>query len=184
MGQYYNAVTQDKDGKMTVYSMQTTKWNGRNYDEYNGLKLTEHSWWKNDFCKALSEKLVDNPMKVAWVGDYSEKEELIDAGIDVELFKSTEEVKIEPSYFSLDSVAFLVNLDKKQFVDLKKYKERSNDDGWTLYPLSILTAIGNGRGGGDYRHDDLLVGSWAFDTVYFTNELPQGLEEIEPEFHD
>ena len=39
----------------------------------------------------------------------------------------------------------------------------------------LLTAIGNGRGGGDY-HDEYpnfdIVGSWAMNEIYFTYSLP------------
>jgi large subunit ribosomal protein L21 len=63
--------------------------------------------------------------------------------------------------------------DKKLFVDLKQYKADSIKDGWCIFPISILTALGNGRGGGDYEGSDMdKVGSWAFDSVYFTNKTP------------
>ena len=76
----------------------------------------------------------------------------------------------------------LVNHDKNQFVDLKKYKEKSTVDGWCIFPISLLTALGNGRGGGDYHKDDPLVGSWAFDTISLTDQPVTGMEEIEPVF--
>ena len=43
---------------------------------------------------------------------------------------------------------------------------------WIYTPISLLTAIGNGRGGGDYRRDNSLVGYWAGDEVYLSESKP------------
>lgn len=42
------------------------------------------------------------------------------------------------------------------------------NNGWTVHPLPLLTAEGNGRGGGDYHEqnpDIELVGTWARDSI-------------------
>ena len=52
-------------------------------------------------------------------------------------------------------------------------------DGWILHPLSLLTAVGNGRGGGDYpenRVDYYMVGAWAGNTLEITDKVPDGYE--------
>lgn len=41
-----------------------------NFD--NGLKLMEHSWVGNRFVNAVMYEMVDNPVRLAWVGDYSD----------------------------------------------------------------------------------------------------------------
>jgi hypothetical protein len=42
-----------------------------------------------------------------------------------------------------------------------------------FHPLPILTAEGNGRGGGDYRGaDEDLVGTWARDVISVEMEAP------------
>ena len=184
MGQYYKIVFKTADGKLTVNDRKLKGDNG-----YVMAKLLEHSWWRNPTCKALADLIVDNPTKVCWVGDYAEDEECQALGFDRETVwgDNAVNVPLEPASprFSLSRYAFLVNHDKRQFVDLKKYRKASMDkDGWCLFPVSILTALGNGRGGGDYPHDDPLVGSWAFDTIEITNskDKVEGMEEIEPVF--
>ena len=44
---------------------------------------------------------------------------------------------------------------------------------WTYSPISILTAIGNGRGCGDYHKDNQMVGYWAGDMVYLSTTKPE-----------
>ena len=41
-----------------------------------------------------------------------------------------------------------------------------------LYPVSLLTAVGNGKGGGDYGwYNKQLVGIWAFDLISIEDEV-------------
>jgi len=171
MGQYYKIIT--RTAKETKVYDRSIKGDG----EYVLAKLLEHSWWENPTCKALAASLVDKPTKVCWCGDYAEPDETKALGFDFEQVwgedDKDQQLDPAPDDFSLDNLAFLVNKDKKLFVDLKQYKADSTQDGWCIFPLSILTALGNGRGGGDYEGSGMeLVGSWAFDSVYFTNKTP------------
>ena len=198
MGQYYHVITKDNNGQQTVYNMQTTKFTGDNFREYNGLKLMEHSYWKNPFCVALAEKLVDKPMRVCWCGDYAEEDEAEAVGFKYSDIWSdnAKEVAIEPSDFDMDSVAFLVNKTKGEYIDLKKYYKKSvftakwKDESWDMciFPIALLTALGNDRGGGDYHEgagtDFDKVGRWAFDEIYLTNSLPENLTELEVMFKE
>lgn len=43
------------------------------HDYDNGLKLMEHSYLGNDFVNAVSLKIYYQPMRVAWIGDYSDQ---------------------------------------------------------------------------------------------------------------
>jgi len=53
---------------------------------------------------------------------------------------------------------------------------------FVLHPIPILTAIGNGKGGGDYKGYDMgWVGVWALDPISF---LPEGSELPEGEWAD
>lgn len=172
----------NRENEQVVYNVQLE--NG----EFNGNKLMEHSWWYNDFSSALSEKLVDNPTKVAWVGDYAAEEECEALGFFYrDVWEKKCSISLKKTNFELDSVKYLINNDKLQYVDLEKYKAMSDNDGWIIFPLSLLVAIGNGRGGGDY-HDVYpnfdLVGSWAFDEVYFSNILPENYKELEVFFKE
>jgi hypothetical protein len=77
--------------------------------------------------------------------------------------------KYEHKYRSITlaplTAKYLVNHDKKQFVD--KTKVPKDSDGWQIHPLPLLTCEGNLRGGGDFRGEDVnkLVGSWARDMI-------------------
>jgi hypothetical protein len=182
MGQYYKVIVR-KDGKDTIYDRKV-----EGNDGYTLAKLTEFCWCGNSFCRSLAQTLLDSPGKVCFVGDYAKKEECEALGFDYDAVWG-EDAKCSKSpaeLLDLAKVAYLVNGDKRQYVSLGKYLADSTDgDGWALFPLGILTALGNGRGGGDYHKEDPLVGSWAFDSVYFTNSAPPGdYEEIRPVFID
>lgn len=69
---------------------------------------------------------------------------------------------------------YVVNLEKREFLhphhlgDGFKLMEFGNSACGTMTALAILLGIsssGGGRGGGDFRYDDPLVGSWAGDRI-------------------
>ena len=65
----------------------------------------------------------------------------------------------------------------------------SDGDKWCMHPLSLLTAIGNGYGGGDYRSPTLastfeLVGYWAWDEINITDNIPENYELLQPIFKE
>ena len=60
-------------------------------------------------------------------------------------------------------IRFLINDSKKLYIDLW---DAPCVDGYTVHPLPLLTAEGNGRGGGDYDGLDMnLIGSWSRDFI-------------------
>ena len=161
MGQYYNILIQKKDNsRIQAYD--------RTIDgEYTMAKLMEHSWWLNDMVNAIAEKLLNNPCRVAWMGDYAD---------DSELYRKAwgENVKydmLHKTNFLMDRY-YLVNHDKKLVMDCWEYliqNAKKCDDEWCdiIHPLPLLTAQGNNRGGGDY-HSDVSqdqVGSWSWDLI-------------------
>lgn len=95
---------------------------------------------------------------------------------------------------------YLINHTRKAYVDLGEY-QRMN--GWTekwkdrdgvlheywsaIHPLPLLTACGNGRGGGDYHEkypDYGKVGTWAFDLIEFASYKPIGYTKEEYHFKE
>lgn len=83
--------------------------------------------------------------------------------------------------FILDN-KFLCNHTKHLYIDLNKYKEKSIDIyGWVINPIPLLTAVGNGNGGGDYwsevHKED--VGSWAFDIISVKDKPLRGCKEVD-----
>lgn len=155
---------------------------------FSGLKLMEHSWMENDYVNGVVERIWDDPCRVAWVGDYA------DAAVDG--FPESVYRKVWPrdDDDGLPELAFaerpkvhrtgyLVNHTKGVYLDLERYGNEAGylpewqreGDAWTIHPLPLLTAIGNGRGGGDYRdcypnYD--MVGSWAMDEIEYTEADP------------
>ena len=196
MGQYYNIVTKTnrKNGVYTVYDRSIKKCEG-DKAEYVVAKITEHSWIGNWTMDSLSAKLFKHPMRVAWVGDYADQldeYDIINKDLDyntaMKLYKiawndeGTKFHSLMVTEFEY-SGTMLVNHSKKLYLKMDKYIKASkykeldelNED-WCAHPLSLLTAIGNGLGGGDYSGvNEDEVGIWAFDVVSFENEEDEGI---------
>lgn len=89
--------------------------------------------------------------------------------------KKIETVRYNPN-FKLDG-KFLINLTKKEYLDLSAYKTRSvTDDGWCVNPIPLLTSTGGDQGGGDYHEgliDQHYVGTWAYDELIIKDTLPK-----------
>ncbi len=69
--------------------------------------------------------------------------------------------------------AKLINHTKKLYV---RYDEMRSNDRWIVNPLPLLTACGNGRGGGDYRNqypDYDKIGIWAGDVLSIEFAVPK-----------
>ena len=206
MGQYYMPTLIAENGTVsTLYSHQ--------YD--NGLKHMEHSYIGNRFVNAVLTQLWKHPMKVAWIGDYSDGigGDPYEAKLPYEEFmryygiawgKDEQDYRIHPKarcVVGLDSHAFLVNHTQKCCIDLAGYIRLNKwttagswnngvfdpNDTWEMCinPLPLLTACGNGRGGGDYHDcypDYDKVGTWAFDLIECTDVCPEGYAQYEPCF--
>lgn len=190
MGQYYHVIL-DKGGKRRFYNIQTSAFTGDNYECYQGLKIMEHSWWRNSFMNCIAKELAEGPCRLAWVGDYAEDDECEKFGFKhSDVWGDRGKIKFEkpdaPKDFSLDDYKYLLNRTKGVALDLKSYKEKSESDGWVINPISLLTAIGNGRGGGDYHECNPnfdIVGMWAFDELELVNDLPKGDWEIDNDLY-
>ena len=64
MGQYYYpTILREKNKRF--YSEE---FYSHDYD--NGLKLTEHSYCGNHFVETIMAQLLNNPGRLAWIGDY------------------------------------------------------------------------------------------------------------------
>ena len=189
MGQYYKALYKEKNA---------TEWKG--FDTYHitiGCKLMEHSYIGNLFVTTVKNVLFNNPCQVIWAGDYADHEpdtdknmydlvettSLIEAELPYEDMKQVQNVLKEQLRPEAEKMLYLVNKTKGLYVDYSKVKE--DDYHFRIDPLPLLTAEGNGRGGGDYEgHNMKLVGSWARDVIYVTDKLPEGLVELIPAFEE
>lgn len=174
MGQYYKPV--NTETKEWLYSHA--------YD--SGLKIMEHSWIGNDFVGAVMGLMVEgqpwHESPIVWSGDYYGGEGTDD---EVDYYDQCEDDKqLKPKSMSKEDQkrAILVNHTKKQFV---VYAEMPTADEWTVNPLPLLTACGNGRGGGDYYDqyaDYDKVGIWANDILSIEFSPPAGYDKLVVKF--
>lgn len=179
MGQYYRQAI-EQDGNLDIFDAQVSG------EGLNGVKLMEHSWIGNSFMDAISERIHNKPANIVWCGDYADEPQdfvTID-WINYRTVYPEEHRKIPtldklPKKFDY-SHKYLVNHTNKSYVDFDLYISKCKDkDGWTVHPLSLLTAVGNGRGGGDYYKDCAdyyMVGAWAGNNIEITDKVPDGYE--------
>ena len=169
MGQYYYPIVLDENGKKIIVWMCAHNYN-------NGLKLMEHSYLGNNFVSTfefgLSPEGPHYKSRVVWAGDYADKE----PDQEKNLYQMCDEyTMISPQVKETKMYRYIVNHNKKQFVDKTKVPKQEN---FALHPLPLLTCEGNGRGGGDYRGESPLIGSWARDIISVEEVAPEGFEEL------
>ena len=134
-----------------------------------GLETVKQDIFKNI---TLTEEEIDNLLKITW-------EEGAELG---ELEKSiSKTIKWHELFF--------INHDKKEYIDINEYiKKSTSKDDWTISPF-IMTALGNGQGGGDYIGYNekpfpnfYEIGRWANDLVSLNKERPEGYKELKVYF--
>lgn len=184
MGQYYVPVLKRK-GKITVYDNYLKG----DVECYNGLKLTEHSWLGNRWIDTIASQLYNTKCKVAWIGDYSDHpDELFwEHQDDITFDFVWNHARVRPPYHVVNlKDKFLINHTKKLYIDMKKYIENSIDnDGFVAHPLPLLTAVGNGKGGGDYYGIyEEIVGTWAWDELSIKDKPLKGCKEFNIIFNE
>ncbi len=162
MGQYFKTI--NLDNKQWMQSQ-------------TDITLTGHSWIGNEFVGTVMNLMLKGGLwykkRIVWAGDYY--------GYKVDevyhYSQTAQSDKIHPIVFmdkETQKRAKLVNHTKKLYV---RYDEMPDKDGWVINPLPILTALGNGRGGGDYylsQPDQDKVGIWAGDVLSIEMSVPKG----------
>ena len=149
----------------------------------NGYKLMEHSYIGNEFVEAIETLIRPEGMfyksRLVWAGDYADNEEGVDENLYTQCFNKTNEGKLSyPAESNMSTYRYIVNHTKNQYVIKNPEKP------YTIHPLPLLTAEGTGRGGGDYRGDDELVGTWARDIISVEQECPVGYSKLVCEFSE
>lgn len=196
MGQYYRQLIGDKNGKViAVYNCCSLLPNGKK--DFDGFKLMEHSWIENWFVNGICKRIYNNPLRIVWVGDYAN--EVGDFDLDIpsnpiipdyynawgdEVFPSLIEVDDE---FSIVG-KFLLNHDTHEYIEITDngylYYSQPTDKSpipWVIHPLPLLTAIGNGRGSGDFHEGNYgyeNVGIWAWHLLEIADGAPMEYEEL------
>lgn len=167
------------------------------HDYGNGLKLMEHSYIGNKFVGAVMKLMTKgnkwHKKPIVWCGDYFSEE-----GEEDYYDKVEDNKRLKPYEWMQDieqKKAILVNHTKKEYARFytfpldeikKKVIDRlEGNDEWVINILPLLTALGNGRGGGDYHgiNEDKL-GIWARDILSVEFEVPEGYNELKVEFKE
>ena len=173
MGQYFKPVILGDTPKEGEH--ETVKAWIYSHKYNNGLKLMEHSYQGNDFVSTFEKQLSRTgehyKSRVVWSGDYADNEpdlKIIYEGKEhnANLYSlCNDENEISPKVTSTDEHPYILNHTKKLFVDKNKVPEIKDWEGAKIHPLPLLTCEGNGRGGGDFRGENDLIGSWARDVI-------------------
>lgn len=202
MGQYYYAIIKDtKNNKFII---------GDPHHFNEGLKLMENGYVDSTFTKIVFSMIRNNPMRIAWVGDYAKKDDLKKFGTDENLVDEfiyagyddkniSDDQWLERNYpgsrvMGWFGESLVINHTKKEFFSQDEYWKRnfrfSNPRAeFAIDPLVALIAIGNGKGGGDFwgiGEDE--VGRWATDEIEITSEIgaetlaKDGYKQIYPKF--
>ena len=170
MGQYYTPIILMENGEWFRFL-------SHNYD--NGLKLMEHSYQGNNFINVVLNELVDNPSRLAWVGDYAE---ISDCKSEIQIdFVNQEKISeyYNPPMVENDLPQVYINHSKMEYFVLENVDIVEDNWGCKIHPLPLLTAMGNGYGGGDYRGiNQNLCGIWACDIIEISNNIPNGYIDI------
>lgn len=197
MGQYYHPVILSKRGRSKKNMVRAYM---RSYDYECGAKLMETAYLANTYVRAFEELLVKGSpyykSRVVWAGDYADGEKHLPYVDDrgqtshYNLYDLCDEHnKIQPEQPVYVEWAFemyyvyIVNHTKKEFVDKRNIP--NTEEIWGLHPLPLLTCEGNGRGGGDFRGEHELIGSWARDVISVERERPaKNYKEIIFDLHE
>lgn len=164
MGQYYNAVVELNGNKEVYYHYVD--------GDYMAAKLTEHSYWRNPFVLAIASKFWRTKGRLAWVGDYAEPEDFNwNEAFEDAHTENVERKDLVYNGFCLEGKYF-INHSKKQLIDLDEYKNLLKDIDMIISPVSLLTAVGNNKGSGDFHSGTgyELVGTWAWDEIEITDQ--------------
>ena len=163
MGQYYfGVILAEKSDKEYIRTyLDPTMY-------MNGSKLTEHSYVGNNFMMIVEKLISPSGMfyksRLVWAGDYADPEPNSETNLYTlcqakSPFLSTEQ---DVSY------PYIVNHTKRVYIK----KDRLHGE-VAFHPLPLLTAEGNGLGGGDYYGSNKdMVGTWARDVISMENEAP------------
>lgn len=201
MGQYYKPVVKVDDEVIAIE---------REYlGSYIGGKLTELAWgvdreFVNSVIACLYKKI--EPCKLAFIGDYSSDDECNWFWNKQHNFtwnwawNEQNQKIIRPTSFGpkpfkfvetlipgIKTNKYLVNHTIKQYLDIDKYIHNCGMGLDCLHPVVMLTAVGNGLGGGDYDTDAIdadKVGIWAWDDLNIRGKIPKGYEEFTVVFNE
>ena len=180
MGQYYYGYV-NHNGKIKVFDNRVD-------NDWQGLKLMEHSWWLNSMVGNVVNDLFYNKGQVCWVGDYynddyfgnSENSKQINCSNavlnaigDYTWNKETPKVKCTRKKVRYLNNCLIVNHTKKQilvcddYYEHNKYLEKWDNEEWyeCIHPLPLLTCSASHSGGAYYGINKEQCGIWFNDVL-------------------
>jgi hypothetical protein len=170
MGQYYLAIILGEEGqKPEIIRIYMTPFN-------SGMKLTEHSYLKNNFVNTFESLLAPDGIfyksRIVWAGDYADNEVGQEENLHQIAFNQpNKDFTTKYQALTLEKNQYIINHTKKQYVDKEKHDK--------YHPLPLLVAEGNGRGGGDYHGiNQDIIGSWSRDVISVENKIPDDYVEF------
>lgn len=159
------------------------------FDYGNTFKLMEHSWVGNYFVNCAVAALQDmGEAEVIHMGDYAE-----DVGVDHEKYDKvwgTNEdgvdlytnLRCRDLYeFDKGEQVFIVCEERGEYIRycFDSPVDKYGQPAWYVNTFALLTALGNGLGGGDYwGQNPHMVGIWAGKKLKVVKEEPVGLKKI------
>lgn len=203
MGQYYEFMIGNKNGrqrrlfmpfKNTGFKLMEFSWFGN----------------ERNVPLALGKMIYKKSHRLVTIGDYTGNEDYkfpsipskIERPQKKEAWPKPNDNNAEKRIKRLDEISydefcdfdkFLVNHDTKEYLDMKRYIKNAimemddrNFRGFMMcraipHPLTLLTAIGNGRGWGDFikgckGSED--VGKWAWNLLSYEDVPPKDYKEV------
>jgi hypothetical protein len=180
MGQYFKPIILGEQPQEGQHETVVAWMYSHKYD--NGLKLMEHSYQGNNFVSTFEKELTRRgshyKSRVVWAGDYADVEpgvKIIQEGeeYDANLYSlCDDDNEVKPADGNTKDYPYILNHSKKLFVDKNKVPEIQDWKGAKIHPLPLLTCEGNGLGGGDFRGEHVLIGSWARDVISVEKDNP------------
>ena len=188
MGQYYLPYVKTGN-KITVFNNEVD-------GDYNGLKLMEHSYWRNEFVGNVINYLYYNRSRVCWVGDYYDEGIAYPSQIDSEEHvkqighrvwadgqKLTECHKKD--VMTLDD-KILVNHTQKIFIRGNDFFGRNKwvetwegkDYECCINPLPLLTCTASHSGGSYYGVNREECGSWFYDKLEVIDDNKEEINNL------
>lgn len=203
MGQYYKTIIVSAnidETKKIVYVDDDCNFK----QGYIGLKLMEHSFLGNEWTDSIARLMYHTKIRMAEVGDYADEYPVYELAYNNNVKKTCLDIENISNGFETyktyddngDFIPFaykgkyLINWDKKIYINFDEYIPLSKvdwDDDCSVSPFNLLTALGNGRGGGDYwesRPNYKYIGSWAWDVISIEDTPPADFTEYPIYFTD
>jgi len=188
MGQYWTPILATASVPRRDFAENIVAW-GYSHDFGEGLKLMEHSYTNGRLVGAVTNYMLEQEtfFRVVWAGDYADPE----SSSGSTLYALADQVHLAPMKLPntgapVEPAQWLLNLDKNEAVDLSKCPVDREDWPHPIHPLPLLTAEGNGRGGGDFTggSGSEYIGRWARDRIMVRPEglPPLGTVELVPNF--